>query len=788
MILSNVKLFVFKFLIILLIVSQFAFVATYLLTPKPAEAFWGAADQAFSYVMVNIPQVVEKVAMGILERIAVNYANKYLTRFVQQVSDKYRIGDFLNYDKYLSNYYLTNAILRNVQDPNLRRAYQLMIGVSLTGDTQGTTGTDPRKALIPQLKAAMAQYYTDHGGIDPNKIYYPAANITDRQYFAMAQSYYANPPSFTEQNLRGQFGALQSEATTAAQLEVSVGNGLKAGRVIGGFCSNQTDNASWGNTNAGKGWDPVSCAAAGGKWNASALDIAKSFINNPAATISNYIDKGIDSIFKGNFDPTNIFVQIGQALGDFLFTKLDLNSTGSTLGNDGYDPNQYSSNNPASLKTIDIDGDGIPDVQDNDKNGIVSVGDVCYFGLVDPNQDPTKPPVCIPSSDPRAGGSNYFTPFCKSVDDAVDEMKAWVDFQQKHISQIQGSPTTLDNIFGVLFGHQDQTDFTHNEDAQLWGEEGSRAASAISNLIQGIRSLNSTRPGVDDIIVQLNRYYVWQGEINERLMGHADTDLGHNRGGFINLAKYSSEIRDYVERIRATLVNCTKPDITAVTPPVVPPDVNTPNSGTTNPPCTSKGQAEQSFILPLLNAVTSDNPVTSPPSQTYINSIENIVNMTNSEFSLVTGSSAAYYKASNSVSLPEFHAYGPLPTRLLSPSTGLPWDITVLCVPPGTNPSPTPSPTPAPAPTPTPTPPSTFSLVVAITGSGTVTDGTDSCVSTSTLSCTKNYPPNTNVTLKATPATGKTFAGWGGDCVSFNTNPVCTGIMSVNRNVTAKFQ
>src|SRR6185369_11062128 len=121
-------------------------------------------------------------------------------------------------------------------------------------------------ALIPALKQQMTKIYLDQGGIDPTKVYRPAANVRDEEYFATAQAYFANPPSFTETNLQGQFGAFQSNATTASQLEVVVGNGLKAGRVIGGWCSNQTDNADWGKTNNGGGWDPVSCAAQGGKW------------------------------------------------------------------------------------------------------------------------------------------------------------------------------------------------------------------------------------------------------------------------------------------------------------------------------------------------------------------------------------------------------------------------------------------------------------------------------------------------------------------------------------------
>jgi uncharacterized repeat protein (TIGR03803 family) len=56
----------------------------------------------------------------------------------------------------------------------------------------------------------------------------------------------------------------------------------------------------------------------------------------------------------------------------------------------------------------------------------------------------------------------------------------------------------------------------------------------------------------------------------------------------------------------------------------------------------------------------------------------------------------------------------------------------------------------------------TYTLTVSTVGNGTVnsTDGFISCPGT----CSHSYPPNTQVTLNATPSGGWTFSGWSGAC------------------------
>ena len=77
---------------------------------------------------------------------------------------------------------------------------------------------------------------------------------------------------------------------------------------------------------------------------------------------------------------------------------------------------------------------------------------------------------------------------------------------------------------------------------------------------------------------------------------------------------------------------------------------------------------------------------------------------------------------------------------------------------------------------------STYSLDVAITGSGTVLSSPAGVSCTST--CRATFNANTAVTLTATPASGLDFSGWSGACAG---TAICTVTLSAATSVTAIF-
>jgi len=85
-----------------------------------------------------------------------------------------------------------------------------------------------------------------------------------------------------------------------------------------------------------------------------------------------------------------------------------------------------------------------------------------------------------------------------------------------------------------------------------------------------------------------------------------------------------------------------------------------------------------------------------------------------------------------------------------------------------------------------------LTIQLAGDGQGTVTGsaGAINCTNTSgsqTGTCQAQVDPETDVTLSATPASGSTFTGWGGDAASCPASAPCTVSLNADRTVTATF-
>jgi hypothetical protein len=218
-------------LLVIFVSAQILTIGSILLIPKPVKATYP------TITIANVWQAIKDVLTGIAVKIAQNLANRYLTSFVNKILEKYKIRNYLYYDQILTNYYLTNYIAQKIRDPDLLRVYTLLNAAFITGQPTGLSGQPPSNtALIPQIKQAIYQYYLKKGGTPDETLNNPTSYST-AHYYGAVSNYYLSPPDYTERNLRGNYGGFQSNATTAAQLEVSVGSGVKNGRVLGGTCN-----------------------------------------------------------------------------------------------------------------------------------------------------------------------------------------------------------------------------------------------------------------------------------------------------------------------------------------------------------------------------------------------------------------------------------------------------------------------------------------------------------------------------------------------------------------------
>ena len=96
----------------------------------------------------------------------------------------------------------------------------------------------------------------------------------------------------------------------------------------------------------------------------------------------------------------------------------------------------------------------------------------------------------------------------------------------------------------------------------------------------------------------------------------------------------------------------------------------------------------------------------------------------------------------------------------------------------GTTPTPTPTPTPA---------PTTKTISATVIGNGVVSNNQSSVTCGPNATCSADVPTGLSIILTATPKSGETFTGWGGDCAIFGSNPQCSGTISANRSFIVNF-
>lgn len=563
--------------LIFFVFSQLLMVSSILLIPKPAEALIGGIT------LGDIPRYIEKYGVKILQGVALRIAEKFINRFVAKLIDKYKVRNFLYYDQVLSNYYLSNLIADRIGDPDLRQIYSLMHRNYITGQNTGLEGQlAANQALMPRLKQKIYEQYLESGGIPSELIFNPPRTMSNIDYYAAAEAYWLNPPSFTEQNLRGQFGAFQSSATTAAQLEIIVGNGLKAGRIIGGTCKPAAGGISVPApaptsfnsrgflerlglvavahaaeeedpillpTRPVPGYDPTkittvpgldpastpsSCEASGGTWEASAVDRARAFIDNPTTFVKSNLDAFVKTHIDTNYNPNNFWVTIGSLLGSFLWNQFGLDRPGNVLFE--Y-PDTYA---PEGFIELDIDGDQIPDGYDLDEDGNL---DTCHHGLIDPEGEASND-NCQPSS--TASNSPYFLRLCQSLENTVAALNTYLSFLER-------------NEF-------------NKRAANTWLSRTTAAHGAVEDLSRTLEQF--AIPSYDNATATLSAYMKLTNRVVESLVKDGDLDFGFmSTDNRVHNALISNSINliAYLEEFRVAIGQCDNPDPDAGN--ILPPEI-----------------------------------------------------------------------------------------------------------------------------------------------------------------------------------------------------------------------
>ena len=152
------KSIVAKFFLLIFIISNFLVASAVLALPKKAEA--QVPTNAFIALTVpvsDIPTVAERIFITIMRGVAYAAVEFFTSQFVNKITSKYKIRNYLYYDQVLSNYYLDRFLYDKVKDPDLRRIYRLMYQAYVTGEDTGLNG-QPNRKLAPYSKIKQKIY------------------------------------------------------------------------------------------------------------------------------------------------------------------------------------------------------------------------------------------------------------------------------------------------------------------------------------------------------------------------------------------------------------------------------------------------------------------------------------------------------------------------------------------------------------------------------------------------------------------------------------------------------